>query len=311
MKKFTTEPLSDIFDYLEEKLLEKDEALIEVLNPDFGIKNYAGEELLFDGIKYKYRSYKSWNDLAEIFFCKLLTPIISSKYTVILKFKKINKDESFHNKSSKDLEKYGEESTFFRINKNEESSFYFYYKQALLNSKIEIRNSVLNLGVNKADEFEMIEKLVLKNKFKEIKFVGIDFCSSAINFAKKRFDSSNFNFLEYDISKLNELNLGKFDLIISIGTLQSTSLNFKEVFMNLIQNYLSENGALILGFPNCRWYEGELIYGAKAANYSFNEQSVLIKDIYFCKKYLQQKKFRVTLTGKSYIFLTATKIKSN
>ncbi|MGE4473070.1 MAG: methyltransferase, partial [Sulfuricurvum sp.] len=32
------------------------------------------------------------------------------------------------------------------------------------------------------------------------------------------------------------------------------------------------------------------------------------KDIYYCKKYLQQKKFRVTLTGKDYLFLTATKI---
>ena len=106
-----------------------------------------------------------------------------------------------------------------------------------------------------------------------------------------------------------ELNLKKADLLISIGTLQSSGLNFKLLFMDLIQNYLEDKGSVILGFPNCRWIDGESIYGAKAANYSYSEQSVLYKDVYFCKKYLQQKKYRVTLTGKNYLFLTATSIK--
>ncbi|MEA2019584.1 MAG: methyltransferase, partial [Campylobacterota bacterium] len=39
------------------------------------------------------------------------------------------------------------------------------------------------------------------------------------------------------------------------------------------------------------------------------EMSNLYKDVNFCKKYLQQKKFRVTITGKDYIFLTATSIR--
>ncbi|MCK4974827.1 MAG: methyltransferase, partial [Sulfurimonas sp.] len=66
--------------------------------------------------------------------------------------------------------------------------------------------------------------------------------------------------------------------------------------------------AMILGFPNCRWIDGEMVYGAKAPNYSFNEMSLVLKDIHFCKKYLQQKKYRVTITGKDYLFLTARKI---
>ncbi|MFA6630197.1 MAG: methyltransferase, partial [Sulfuricurvum sp.] len=104
------------------------------------------------------------------------------------------------------------------------------------------------------------------------------------------------------------LNLGRFDLIITIGTLQSSTLEFKSLFASLVQEYLSKEGAIILGFPNCRWMGGEMIYGAKAPNYPYSEMSILIKDIYYCKKYLQQKKFRVTLTGKDYLFLTATKI---
>lgn len=309
MKKFTNESMYEIMSYLEEELKNNDIVNIEVLNPDLGMNEYAGSKLEFD-YTYVYRSYKAWNDLSELMLCKMLTPTVVSDYTVSLKFKKININDSFHKtKDNEQNEKYGKESTFFKINKNEEPAFLYYYKQALKNVKIETRTSILNLGINKADEFDTIKKLVSKKEFDNKNFVGIDFCPSAINFAKNRFPSDNFSFFNHDINKLNDLNLKKSDLIISIGTLQSSSLNFKELFMSLIQNYLAENGSIILGFPNCRWIDTEMIYGAKAPNYSFSEQSILYKDVYFCKKYLQQKKFRVTLTGKNYLFLTATSIK--
>ena len=309
MKKFTKESMYEILKYIEEKLKIDDLVSIEVLNPDLGINNYAGEIIKLDE-EYTYHSYKAWNDLAELMFCKLLTPLVVSENTINLKFKKIDKSDSFHKtQNSSDNEKYGEESIFFRINKNEEPAFLYYYKQALNNVKIQNRNSILNLGINKADEFQTIKDLLNEEEFLKKDFVGIDFCPSAIEFAKNRFSINNFSFHTHDINKLDELNLKKFDLIVSIGTLQSSSLNFKESFMNLIQNYLDENGSIILGFPNCRWIDTEMIYGAKAPNYSFSEQSILYKDVYFCKKYLQQKKFRVTLTGKNYLFLTATSIK--
>lgn len=309
MKKFTTQSMYGIIEYMEEKLKTDDLVSIEVLNPDLGIDNYAGEIVKLEE-EYTYHSFKAWNDLAELMFCKLLTPLVVSENTINLKFKKINKSDSFHKaKNSSDNEKYGEESIFFRINKNEEPAFLYYYKQALNNVKIQNRNSILNLGINKADEFQTIKDSLNEEEFLKKDFVGIDFCPSAIEFAKNRFPTNNFSFFTHDINKLEELNLKKFDLIVSIGTLQSSSLNFKEAFMSLVQNYLDENGSIILGFPNCRWIDTEMIYGAKAPNYSFSEQSILYKDVYFCKKYLQQKKFRVTLTGKNYLFLTATSIK--
>jgi hypothetical protein len=78
--------------------------------------------------------------------------------------------------------------------------------------------------------------------------------------------------------------------------------------MELVQNYLQEDAAVILGFPNSRWIGGEMVYGAKAPNYAMSEMSLLFNDVMFAKKYLQQKKYRVTITGKQYIFLTATRI---
>ena len=309
MKKFTNESMLVIISYLEKELQNKDEILFEVLNPDVNIDIYAGEILKIENKEFIYRSYKSCCDLAELLFCKMLISSITLN-TVVIKLQKLNKNDSFH----KDLndeknEKYGEKSTFFRINKNEEPAFLYAYMNALKNVKIEEKTNILNLGINKADEFELIKEIVNEDIFEQMNFVGIDYSLSAIDFAKKRFPYENFNFFNHDINKLNELNLKKSDLIISIGTLQSSSLNFKLLFMDLIQNYLEDKGSIILGFPNCRWINGEMIYGAKAANYSYSEQSVLYKDVYFCKKYLQQKKYRVTLTGKNYLFLTATSIK--
>ena len=309
MKKITNENMFEIISYLEKELKNNDYVIIEILNPSIKDDIYAGEKLIIDNQEFIYRSFKSWSDLAEILFCKLLIVGLQEN-KVQIKFQKLNKTESFHNDVNDEKnEKYGEDSTFFRINKNDEPSFLYAYMNALINVKIEEKKKILNLGINKADEFEVIKNLLDEETLNQMNLVGIDYSSSAIEFSKKRFPSENFTFFNHDINKLEQLNLKKADLIISIGTLQSSGLNFKLLFMDLIQNYLQDKGSIILGFPNCRWINGEMIYGAKAANYSYSEQSVLYKDVYFCKKYLQQKKYRVTLTGKNYLFLTATSIK--
>ena len=309
MKKFINEEMFEIIQYLQNELKTDNEISIEVLNPNIKDNVYAGEKIKIEDKEFIYRSYKSWSDLAEILFCKMLV-IHLYENTVILKFQKLNKLDSFHNDLNDEKnEKYGENSTFFRINKNEEPSFLYAYSNALKNVKIEEKRNILNLGINKADEFDVIKKLVDEETLNQMNLVGIDYSKSAIEYSKTKFSEDNFVFYNHDINKLDELNLKKADLLISIGTLQSSSLNFKLLFMDLIQNYLEDKGSIILGFPNCRWINGEMIYGAKAANYSYSEQSVLYKDVYFCKKYLQQKKYRVTLTGKNYLFLTATSIK--
>jgi 2-polyprenyl-3-methyl-5-hydroxy-6-metoxy-1,4-benzoquinol methylase len=238
----------------------------------------------------------------------MLTPTIQNNI-LTLNFKKLNTNCSFHQNRIKSNEKYGVDSDFFNINKTDQFSFVYYYTKALEFIDIKNKQKILNLGINKGDEFDIIYNMLDSNELKNKDFIGIDYSNSIIEYAKKSFKNKNFNFICHDINSLEELKLDKFDLIISIGTLQSSNIDFKVVFMNLIQNYLQKDGAIILGFPNCRWIDNEMVYGAKAPNYNFSEMSLVIKDIYFCKKYLQQKKYRVTITGKDYIFLTARKIK--
>ena len=190
----------------------------------------------------------------------------------------------------------------------EEPAFLYYYSQALQNAKLDKRTRILNLGINTGDEFSVIKNSLDIYKYESIDLVGIDHSKTAISSAETNFPEKNVTFYAHDINELDRLNLGRFDLLVSIGTLQSPSINFKPFFMSLVQNYLEKDSAIILGFPNSRWVGGEMIYGAKAPNYAMREMSLLFNDVIFCKKYLQQHKYRVTITGKQYIFLTATKI---
>lgn len=277
-----------------------------VLNPDIATSTYSGNVITINNEDYIYRGYKAWVDLAQILYCKMLTPIMISENIVTIRFEKLNSD-SFHKSTSSKEEKYGSESIFSQIHKMQEPSFINHYIKALENVKINNRARVLNLGVNSGDEFEAIKQYA--SNFKNLELIGIDYCPSAIKEAKIKFNDKNISFYTHDINNLDSLNLGQFDLIISIGTLQSSNLDFNPLFMSIVQNHLKKDGAMILGFPNCRWIDGETIYGARVKNYPFSEMGLLYKDVIFCKKYLQQKKFRVTITGKDYIFLTATSIR--
>ena len=313
MKYYTDESMQTIIKELQSKLLElKEDSVISfrVINPDIVSSTYAGNIVTIEGKDYLYRGYKAWVDLAQLLFCKMLTPIVVTESIIELHFVKLNYNTSFHQSTLEDKrEKYGVESHFSSIVKSEEPAFMMAYLKALEAVKVSTRKRVLNLGINRGDEFEAIEKMMEPSCFTQIDFTGIDHSKSAIDFAKKRFPNENMHFFDHDINHIDELNLEKFDLIVSIGTLQSPSINFKPFFGSLVQNYLNRDGAIILGFPNCRWIDGEMVYGAKAPNYSYSEMSIVIKDIYYCKKYLQQHKFRVTITGKDYLFLTATSIR--
>ena len=288
---YSTKSLLELKIWLQQELKQKNIVRFKIPNPDLD------------------KGYKRWVNLAELHQCRMLTPLKIDESTVELVFKKLDGDKSFHTALVENREeKYGTASAFFEINKNEEPTFFYAYSKALEAVKVKDRKHILNLGINKGDEFELIEQMLNPKEFNQIEFSGVDHSSSALAYAKKRFPKDNVQFYKEDINKLKELKLKKADLIISIGTLQSPSINYKPFLMSLVQEHLTDDGAFILGFPNSRWMDGELIYGAKAPNYPYSEMSLLFNDVIFAKKYLQQKKFRVTITGREYIFLTATRI---
>jgi len=304
---FCSVSMQEIIQVLKETLKSSKNMKFQVVNPDIARGKYAGERLHIDDIDMMYRPLRSWVDLAGLLMCRMRVPKAIDEYRIEIEFERLSSNQSFH-LSDNGREKYGADSPFAVINKSEEPAFLWAYTNALKAVGIINRDRVLDIGINDGDEFMTMRDMLGAKVFESKSFVGIDYCSSAIEIAKQRLSTDNVDMICVDIAQIESLELGKFDLIVSIGTLQSRSIEMKPLVMSLVQNYLSEDGAIIFGFPSSRWIDGELIYGAKAPNYGYPELSLVIKDIYWIKKYLQQHKFRVTITGREYLFLTATKI---
>ncbi|MBW2733438.1 MAG: class I SAM-dependent methyltransferase [Deltaproteobacteria bacterium] len=317
IKRFRCEKLLEIRDGLSEQLAVKPEETLcfEVPDPDLGGDLYSGEVFSLGGDRVRHRGYKSWVDLAELLGCRMLTPRKPSdehgagQGFVELRFAPLNLAGSFHDSSSEDpTEKYGRASAFAHIDKSEEPTFAMALEASLRAVDLEAGARVLDLGINSGEEFELLRWVYGSQRFTQLQLVGIDHCESAISHAQQRFSAAHCRLLQHDINQLSELALGRFDLLLSIGTLHSPGIrDSKKLFMTLVQEHLSAAGAVILGFPNCRWMGGEVLHGARPRNYNYPEQSLLFKDVDFCKRYLQQHRFRVTLTGKYYVVLTATR----
>jgi hypothetical protein len=307
---FTTETMQQILPLVQQALKKEEHVSFETLDPDLFDDAFNGESVEAGGRTYRYHSLKAWTDLAELLHCRMMLPQkCDGARHIIITFKKLS-NRSFHTDTVSDKkEKYGTASQFARLNKLEEPAFAYYYLQALQNAGIQKRRCILNLGINRGDEFEAIRQMVDAATWQQMQLTGIDHSQSAIEEAGKRFGEGNVSLHAADIQTLESLSLGTFDLLISIGTLQSPGIAYKPLLMSLVQEYLDRHdSALILGFPNSRWIGTEMLYGAKAPNYAMSEMGLLLNDVMFAKKYLQQKRYRVTVTGKHYLFLTATKI---
>ncbi len=298
---FSNTKLPQIINWIEST---KGEIEFLVSNPSLGQGLYAGEFVECNGNIMLHRSLRVWVNMAQTLGYYIDTPQIINRCKIVIKLIPLQQN-SFHNITNS-KNKYDSNSYFARINKCEESGFWIYYKNALKAINLQNRKTILDIGINRGDEIIAFENIISKEIFSSLSIIGVDYSHGAINEASKLLP--NAKLYAKDIKDFLKSNTIKFDLIISIATLQSSTINMKPLVMNLIQNHLDKDGAIIFGFPNSRWIDGELVYGAKAPNYNYSELSLVIKDIYWIKKYLQQHKFRVTITGKEYLFVTATKI---
>jgi len=272
---------------------------LRVADPDHCVGCYAGSTYRYKEQDFVHRSWHSWSTLAHLLHCRISTPRAQKDGSAIVNLYKLDTANSFHTNSG-----YDTDGIFARIDKLEEPDFLHHYALALREAKIHDKRSLLDLGAHDGTELSAIRDLMPDA---HIEMTGIDIEYSAIEHARS-LDIPRCRFHHHDINQLDSLGLDRFDLILSIATLQSPSIETKPLIMNLTQNYLHKDGAFIIAYPNSRWIDGELITGAKAPNYRYNESSLLIKDIYWIKKYLQQHRFRVRIFGQSYIWIVATRI---
>lgn len=286
--RFTTEPLIAIIEHLGRHA----PCAIEVVDPDLARGRYAGEVIEHGGLAYRHRPFRTWVDLAERAGLRLLTPRHLEPPWIELRFERLDAAARLRPAHDDATEKYGAGSEFARISKLEDPNLVLDLRDAL--ARVGPCARVLDLGVNTGDELT----LVIADEI-----VGVDHSASALEVARRRFPAARF--VEGDLNALPALGLGRFDLVISLGTLQSPGIDDREVLRRIVQDHLAPGGAVILGLPNARYVDGELEHGTRMVNYAQPELGALIKDVAFYRKYLQQHGRRVFVTGKYELLITA------
>jgi 2-polyprenyl-3-methyl-5-hydroxy-6-metoxy-1,4-benzoquinol methylase len=270
-------PLRDIV-----ALVAAGERTIDVLDPDLHPGCYAGERVEH-GI---HRPFRVWVDLAERLGLRLLTPRAIEPPLIRLTFAPLDRSAMLRPRGD-----YGSDSEFARISKLEDPCFLIDFAEAI--ARCPPPHRILDLGVNTGDELELLPAAEI---------VGVDHSISAIAVARERFPRATFH-----VADINALpDLGKeFDLVVCLATLQSPTVDDREVLRRIVQHHLTPRGAVILGIPNCRYVDGEIEYGARVVNRREPELGLLVKDLAFYRKYLQQHHRQVFVTGKHYVLVTA------
>lgn len=297
---FRRESLRDILAYIERALADDATVAFRVLDPDLGAGCYAGELVEHGGASFVHRPLRAWLDVAERLALRLRTPRASDDGLVELRFERLDeRDRGRWDDDADRRERYGQGSKFARIAKLEDPGFVIDLREALARTGLQGRPRVLDLGVNTGDELELIV-----DAWPEVEVVGIDHSASALAAAEARFP--RFRFVVADVGALATLGLGAFDLVISLNTLQSPGIDDRAVLRQVVQHHLAPGGAVILGLPNVRYVDGETEYGARMKNFRQPELGLLIKDVAFYRKYLQQHGRQVFVTGKHYVLVTGS-----
>ena len=295
--------LLEIIAQLQRQLADgADVVTLRVLDPDRGRGCHAGERIDIEGSEHVHRPWRVWVELADRLGLRLCTPKLIEPPLVELRFERLSPVATPSIDDRR--EKYGTASEFARIRKAEEPSFLLDFADALARVNPRPDARILSLGVNAGDELALL--LELRPTLREqASFVGVDHSASAIARARERFPAPRHRFVETDLASLAQLELGRFDVVLALDVLQSPGVDSDALLRHVVQALLTDSGALILGLPNCRYRDGELTHGARSKNFAQPELGLLVRDVAFYRRYLQQHRRKVFVTGSHELLITA------
>ena len=299
-RSFVSEPLVEIVRHLQSASVAG-RVVIRVPNPDGGHGRYPGEPTSDQPDSPRHRPLRVWTDLADRLELRLHTPMPLGDM-IELAFTPLDTSAELLDRKVRGPGKYGPNSGFHRASKLEDPDFLIDFDEALARCQLPDTPRVLSLGVNTGDELVPL----LEHRPGAL-VTGIDHDASALELARSRFPPPH-RFECADLGTLPELP--RFDLLLCIDTLQSPGVDDRELLRHATQSLLAPEASVILGVPNCRYVDGELLHGARMVNFRQPELSLLLKGVAFYKKYLQQHRKRVFVTGKHELLITAVPIGS-
>jgi len=249
-----------------------------VPDPGAGAGHHAGE--LVNGVVH--RPWRVWVELADRLGARLDIRGLTLVLTPLDRARVVRGD-------------YSASSEFANVHKLEDPSFVIDLVEALERAGLRRDARVLVAGCNRADELALIYRVL-----PDARVTGVDLDASALAIARTRWPRARF--IAADLAQ--PIACGRFELVVAIGLLQSGALDDRALLRRLVQDHLEPTGAIVLGVPNSRHIDGEVSYGARMRNFTQPELGLVIKDIAFYRKYLQQHHRTVYVTGRNVLLVT-------
>ena len=286
---------------------------LRVLDPEHGRGCFAGEWVERGDARHRHRPWRLWVELADRLGLRLGTPRpVPGAPLLTVRLERLAGPAQAGQAAEVEVrERYGAAAAFARLDKAEDPGFVLDLAEALARVQPGPGARVLALGCGAGAELALLMQLEAELG-RTGSFVGVDHSPSALAAARARFDAAGaevtarITLIEVDLGDAAALRaLGRFDLVLAIAALQGSTVDDRAVLRGIVQDSLSPTGAVILAVPNCRYTDGELRHGARMKNFRQPELGLLFKDVAFYRKYLQQHRRTVYVTGRNYILVTA------
>jgi SAM-dependent methyltransferase len=298
-------PLIEVVRWARSTLLQGAEAFeLDVLDPD-AVGDAAWDDAGEGGAPpagAPGRSWRAWVDLADELALTVTTPTPLPGGRVRVRFRTLGPEAAWHGPTAGPRAERYAGAAFAAVRKLEEPGFLLPLLDALTRARPPDGGRVLVLGCNRGDEIAALG--LLEPPPRDVTVIGVDHAAGPLREAERRFPGARF--LLVDLHDL-PAEIGRVDLVVAIGVLQSPAVDDRRLLRQLVQEHLLARSALVLGVPNSRFRERGVRWGARTRNVAERDLSLVVKDLAAYRRYLHQHGFRTHIGGRYDLLLVATR----
>jgi hypothetical protein len=264
-----------------------------VFDPDLGRGLHAGELVNHGEDRYVHRPWRTWVELAERLGLRLLTPRAhaTASQLVVLRFERLTPAIAARPRGEDLTERYGLGSSYARISKLEDPGFVIDLGEALARCALGPAPRILDLGVNIGDELALIGHHAPELDLRR---------SSA---------STTASAIAAMVSHQLPVHRGRPQCAARLGLgvrSRDPPARFRAGIVTASCVSRPTPSPRRRGDPGSGpAATRRRVDGTRMKNFRQPELGLLVKDIAFYRKYLQQHHRQVFVTGKYYLLVTA------
>lgn len=293
-------PVVAVARWLRDRLRDRGVAELLVPDPDDGADGWPGEPRSDGTARLGLRA---WLDLGDAVGARLHAPRPHpgpGPARLRLRFEQLAGEADLHAGGGRPRDRYGAGRDFARLRKMALPGFVLPLLDALAFAAPRASERVLVAGCHRGDELEALAQATPPVPPERV--TGVDRQPDALDEARRRHPRARF--LDADLTAL-PAELGRFDLIVVVGVLQSPELDGPALLRALVRDHATPTGGLVVGLPCSRLVGGEVVWGARTRNFAEIDLSLVVRDLAGHRRYLHQQGYRTRIGGRYDLLLTA------